>query len=196
MAAFTTIGPPDEIGLKSRGSGYPGNLGIDVGGGAWAARQWMSRAGFRDTVRDRPGRHSTTSLPKPMFPIFTLIGGLIAASPLILARKPGAKVIFDKIAPYQAIVGAALFTLGIVWLVRWLPFAGSAFSSVRLMLIPAMILANLAVGFVLGFGLIRRVLVKNAASAAKGDALFGKLQRVQAQLGIATAGLGAISFVI
>ena len=46
--------------------------------------------------------------------LITIAGGILAASSLIIARKPNAKDLIDKITPYQGWIGIVMFFWG-VW---------------------------------------------------------------------------------
>ena len=131
-----------------------------------------------------------------MFPILTIVGGVLTASPLIVSKKPNAAELFARIAPYQGFLGVGVLALGILWLVRWMPNIGASFATLDGMLVLLMILANIVLGFLLGFGLLSRVLAKNETAKAKGEALFAKLTTVQIPLGIGAAALGVASFVL
>jgi hypothetical protein len=50
-----------------------------------------------------------------MYPriILILLGGILAASGLILAKKPDAKDLLNKIVPYQGLIGVALLGYGL-----------------------------------------------------------------------------------
>jgi hypothetical protein len=50
-----------------------------------------------------------------MYPriILILLGGVLAASGLILAKKPDAKELLNKIVPYQGLIGVALLAYGL-----------------------------------------------------------------------------------
>jgi len=52
--------------------------------------------------------------------IALIAGGLLAASGLIIAKKPNAKEMIDKLVPFQVIIGVALLGLGLVNLLWWL----------------------------------------------------------------------------
>jgi hypothetical protein len=41
--------------------------------------------------------------------LITIAGGILAASALIIARKPNAKQLVDKITPYQGWIGIVMF---------------------------------------------------------------------------------------
>ena len=131
-----------------------------------------------------------------MFPILTIVGGLITASPFIVARKPNAQQIFARLAPYQGFFGIGVLVLGVLWLVRWLPNIGLSFSSLHGMIVLAMIVANILIGFLMGFGLLSRLLAKSPAAKEKSEALVAKLTRVQIPLGIGAVALGVLSYIL
>ncbi len=127
-----------------------------------------------------------------LFPILTITGGVLAASSLIIARKPDAKQVFDKIAPYQGFLGVGLVAVGVWGIVRLLPHLDALMSApLTLGITIAAIALDLAIGFLLGYGLFNRwFLSKNAAAQAKGSELLAKIARIQAPLGCAAALVG------
>ena len=54
-----------------------------------------------------------------MYPriILILLAGILAASGLIISKKPDAKELINKIAPYQGLIGVALLAYGVFDLV-------------------------------------------------------------------------------
>lgn len=131
-----------------------------------------------------------------MFPILTIVGGLLTASPLIVARKPNARELFARIAPYQGVIGVGVLVLGVLWLVRWLPHIRLSLSTLDGALVLAMIAANILLGFMMGFGLLSGLLARNETARVRSEALIAKLTSVQIPLGIAAVALGALSFVL
>jgi len=131
-----------------------------------------------------------------LFPILTIVAGVIAAAPLIVAKKPNSKEIFARIAPYQGFLGVGMLALGILWLVRWLPNVAASFTSLTGAIVLAMIVANIALGFLLGSGLLSGLLAKNETAKQKSEALIAKLTSVQIPLGLGAASLGAASFIL
>ena len=129
--------------------------------------------------------------------LITIAGGILAASALIIARKPNAKDLIDKITPYQGWIGIVMFFWG-VWAV---------FDCVRFMsLLSARPLfwifwlasgvADLVVGFLLGFGLITRyALSRNAAAMARGQKLRAKLAAYQGVFGLFAMAMGSLYIV-
>jgi len=80
--------------------------------------------------------------------IAVLLGGVLAISGLIIAKKPDAKQLIDKLSPYQAMIGVAMVFLGVINFVRVLPYLSDVFK-VNL-LFAAATLAMLAVSVLLG----------------------------------------------
>jgi len=118
---------------------------------------------------------------------------IIAVPSLILAKKPNAQELLDKIAPYQGWIGL-IFCIGGVWGIissilnlGWLTtapiwwitlFAGS--------------FVQAALGFMLGFGMINKLVIgKNEAAQEKANALREKLAPRQGKLGILGLIVGA-----
>jgi len=133
------------------------------------------------------------------YAIGAIVGGLIAASGLIIARRPDAQEYIDKLTPYQGWIGIGLFCWGLYWLVTYmLPNFGN-FTSVPLQLAVFMTLlvSGIGVGFLLGFGLISKyALSKNAAAEAKGQAIRKRLVAIQAPLGVVAMVSGILAYVV
>lgn len=114
------------------------------------------------------------------------ICGALAASSLVVAKKPNAKELLDKLTPYQGWIGFVVCLWGLwiiinslmllqvvkVWPVWWLTY-----------LLTGVISAGL--GFLLGYGLLSKfILSKNPMAAAKGEAIRAKLTKIQIPLGV------------
>lgn len=111
---------------------------------------------------------------------------LLAVPSLILSKKPNAKELLDKFAPYQGWIGLVFCFWGVwgiiqavlnlgwmttfpIWWFTWL--AGSVVEAI--------------LGFILGYGVIAQyALSKNEASKEKGAKLLAKLAPIQGKLGI------------
>ncbi len=134
-----------------------------------------------------------------LFPILSIVGGLIAASSLLIAKKPDAKELFEKVAPYQGMIGVGMLVLGVLWTLQVLPHLGTILKAapVNGIVTIATLAGTILVGFLLGYGLISKfVLSKNETAKEKGALMLAKVARVQVPLGLLTAGLAAASLVL
>ena len=129
-----------------------------------------------------------------LFAILTIVGGLIAASSLIIAKTPNSRQLFDKIAPYQGFLGVGLLGFGLFHLIfRVMPNFGVL---MQVPLTGGLLIAGLAldilIGFLLGYGLVSRWLSRSNTAAAKGQAALAKLVPVQVPMGLAAVCVGVL----
>ena len=126
--------------------------------------------------------------------LITIAGGILAASALIIARKPSAKQLIEKLSPYQGWIGVVMFGWGVWELFGALRHVGLL--SIRPMLWAfwtATGVADLVVGFLLGFGLIINYTIgNNAAAKARGEALRMKLATYQGLFGLLAICMGVL----
>lgn len=128
--------------------------------------------------------------------IIGIVAGLIALSPAIISRRPDAKDMLDKLAPYTGWVGVCLFGWG-VWelidAVLNLSVLGSA--PIHWIFWVVMAITDFLLGLLLGFGLISKyALGKNEMAMQKGAALRQKIAPFQAILGVAEIVVSALFF--
>ena len=119
--------------------------------------------------------------------------GILAAATFIVKKKPEAKGIIDKMAPYQGFGGLVLLVWGIISLIRILIHAGILIRWVPGWFVTGLVvsLVSIALGFLLGYKLISKYLLsKNEEAAKKGEKLREKLARIQVPLGLAGIVLG------
>ncbi len=118
--------------------------------------------------------------------IAVILGSILAISGLIIAKKPDAKQLIDKLSPYQAVIGVAMVALGIVNFIRFLPYISDSFK-VNL-LFAASILAMLGVSVLLGalFGMpqIAKWIPGETPAEAKALELSQKVAPYQVVLGL------------
>ncbi len=129
--------------------------------------------------------------------LITIVGGTLASSGFIISRKPDAKQIIDKMVPYMGIIGLILFGWG-VWetisCITGISLLGAAPLTWVFWLCVA--LADLTVGFLLGFPLISKYLLsRNEAAMEKGLELRAKLVKIQAPLGLFAIVMGVLYLV-
>jgi hypothetical protein len=116
--------------------------------------------------------------------------GILGASSLIIAKKPDAKELIGKLAPYQGWIGAvsalwgiwgvisAVLSLG--WLahfpIYWITFTANA-------------ALQLALGLLLGVGILK-TFIKHPQANEKMDLTIQKLAPYQGTFGLVAIGLG------
>src|SRR6266576_2106179 len=84
--------------------------------------------------------------------LLLVAGGVLAVSSLIVAKRPDAQKLIDKLVPYQAVIGIALLAFGLVNLLRLLDHLGwllRAFPALAITLL-AMFATSILLGFLFG----------------------------------------------
>ena len=124
-------------------------------------------------------------------------GGLLGAANLIVAKKPNAKELIDKLLPYQGAIGVVMLLWGLwdlIHLLRTIGFVSYIPSWWLLFLVTTV--TQLGLGFLLGYGLISRyVLSRSAQAMEKAEKVRAKLAVYQGPLGV-TAIILACLFVL
>lgn len=129
--------------------------------------------------------------------LITIAGGILAASGFIIKRSPNAQQLIDKLAPYQGWIGLVMFGWGI-WETLHSVLGISLLGSHPVVWVFWLLsgLADLLVGFLLGFGLITHyALSKNAQAMARGQQIRTKLVGIQAPLGLLAILMGVLYIV-
>ena len=129
-----------------------------------------------------------------LIPILLIIGGVLAASSLIVQKQPNAREMIAKLVPFQGIIGIILLLWGLFALLFWvLPALGwmMRWNFISGLILLLSVLVTIGLGFLLGYGLIaQHALSKNADAARSGEAIHAKLARYQIPLGLIGIGLG------
>ena len=131
--------------------------------------------------------------------ITLIIISLLAVPSLILSRKPNAKELLDKITPYQGTIGVVFFILALLGIIFRGIFGLGWASSAPLYWFILLVanLTQLALSFLLGYGLIQQyALSKNAAAKAKGEQVLAKLAPIEGKLGIAGLIIGVLCVIV
>ncbi len=117
--------------------------------------------------------------------IWLILLGVLAVPSLIISRKPEAKEMFAKIAPFQGWIGVGSAVWGLIQLIRVLGHL-QVFEFSFLMGITwlAGAVLQLVLGLLLGVGVIKTFVSSDAANA-KMDNLMAKLAPKQGTFGIA-----------
>lgn len=129
--------------------------------------------------------------------LITIVGGILASSGFIISKKPNAKELIDKLVPYTGWVGIVMFVWGVWETIGVLTGIGLLSSFPLRWIFWLMIaLADLGVGFLLGFSLISKyALSKNEAAMAKGQQIREKLVKIQAPMGLFAIVMGVLYIV-
>ncbi len=116
--------------------------------------------------------------------LLLLITSALAASGLIVSKKPNASEILNKINPYKGILGLAVFIFGIVNFFKSIELWGDLFDIglVGIVMI-LMILLDIVIGFLLGYGMVAKYITGGAKE--KMDQMNAKLVAFQNPLGLA-----------
>jgi len=124
--------------------------------------------------------------------IIAIIGGIIAASSLIVAKKPNAQELIDKLTPYQGWIGIVLAFWGVFGFISLILNIGLI--GFDWMIGLGVSVVEFVVGFLLGYGLISKYLLeKNEEAKVKGQELRMKLTKYQVPAGVILIVLGILT---
>ena len=127
--------------------------------------------------------------------VILLAGGLLGAANLIIAKKPNAKELIEKLTPYQGWIGVVLVLWGIWDLIGVLRSLGTFSVFWLVWLVTAV--TELGLGFLLGYGLISKYVLGSSPQALeKGQQLRARLANYQGPLGVVAIGLAIIFAVL
>jgi hypothetical protein len=127
-----------------------------------------------------------------------LAAGVLGAANLIIAKKPDAQRLIDKMTPFQGWIGIGLFGWGSWDLIWWLLNLGwFKWAPVWFIIAFLTILVEIVLGFLLGFGLLTKfILSKNEQALAKGQQIRAKLAKFQGPLGLAAIVLAHVFLIL
>lgn len=131
-----------------------------------------------------------------LYGITLIILGLLAIPSLIISKKPDAKKYFDKIAPYQGWIGIVFAILGIWGIIDCILHIG-LFAHAPVMWITWLltVVVEAVLGFILGYGLIKKHVLKGKKADDAGEKILGKLLPLQGTFGIIAIVLGLWSVI-
>jgi hypothetical protein len=116
-------------------------------------------------------------------PIFA---GILCLVSLIVAKKPNAKELLDKVTPYKGFIGVGMLFLGIWNAIDFIPDAGDVLKGSKLIGIGALgvIFTMIVVGFLFGMPQIASWLPGESGAEKKGVELSQKLVKFETPLGL------------
>ena len=127
------------------------------------------------------------------FGVWLAVLGILGASNLIIARKPDAKELIAKLAPYQGWIGAGAALSGLYYLIMGvlnISMMGGGFASLIAWITwMAVAFILFSLGLLLGVGTLK-TFIKQPQAVAKMDEMVTKLAPKQGVLGLIAIGLG------
>lgn len=122
--------------------------------------------------------------------IILFLAGILGASGLIISKKPDAKDLIAKLAPFQGIIGVLSLVWGIYALITILLNLSAGINVIAIISTAVMII----LGALLGFGLIKTFIKDEAASAKLNEKLV-KFAPYQGILGLVAIGLAIFGLI-
>src|ERR1700704_2437883 len=116
--------------------------------------------------------------------LLLILAGILAVSGLIVAKKPNAKELIDKLVPFQAFIGVALLVLGLYNLIRAFGWFGIFFKSFFGIVALAVIATSILLGFMFGMPQIAKWIPGQGGAEQKGMELSKKLAPYQVIIGV------------
>ena len=126
-----------------------------------------------------------------VFELLLIMGGIVGASALIVAQKPDAKAILDKLVPFQALIGVLLLAIGLVFFFMTGPL--NAFKAISANPLPAAAnLVGILVAVVLGFVFALPQIISITGQEQRANELAQKIFPFQILLGLIAAACGVV----
>ncbi len=127
-----------------------------------------------------------------VFDLLLIVGGVVGASALILAKKPDLKGVLDKIVPFQALIGVLLLGMGVVFFIMSGPI--TMFKAISAAPLPAATaLGGVIVAILLGFLFALPQIVSITGQEQRANELAQKIFPFQIMLGLVAAGCGVVN---
>jgi hypothetical protein len=127
-----------------------------------------------------------------VFDVLLIVGGIVGASALILAKKPDLKSVLDKIVPFQALIGALLMGLGIVFFIASGPV--TMFKAIKETPLPAAAaIVGVIVAVLLGFLFTLPQIISITGQQQRANEIAEKIFPFQILLGLVAAACGVVS---
>jgi heme O synthase-like polyprenyltransferase len=131
--------------------------------------------------------------------IWLILLGVLAVPGLIIAKRPDARQLIDKIAPYQGWIGAISVLWGVFRLLHWFslfPLLGGGIGPMLYFVVYTVYVFLLIVlGFMLGIGVLK-TFIKDPNANAKMDQTLARLSPKQGVLGLVALANGAVLLIV
>jgi hypothetical protein len=130
-------------------------------------------------------------------PLLLVLGGILAASSLIISKKPDAKGMIDKLTPYQAGLGVVLLVLGIWNFITFLAFLMHPLRwPIAGVTMWGMIASMILLGFLFGMPQIAKWIPGESSAEQKALELAKKLVPYQTLIGLVGIASGLLALLI
>lgn len=122
--------------------------------------------------------------------IWLIVLGILGAASLIIAKKPDAKQLIDKLTPYQGWIGAVSALWGVWEIIAsvlhlgWLSIAPIFWITYLVVAV-----VHFSLGLLLGVGVLKSF-IKDARAQEKMDQTIAKLAPYQGTIGLVGIGVG------
>jgi hypothetical protein len=122
--------------------------------------------------------------------LVVILGGILACSALIVAQKPDARQILDKLAPFQALIGVGMVGLSLVNFLRSIRVLTDMFKVDLIMAAGtwAMLGVGVVLGALLGVSQIMKLVAGNPQAQQRAYEMIQKVAPFQVLLGLAGIG--------
>ncbi len=127
--------------------------------------------------------------------LLLIAGGILALSAFIVAKKPEAKAMIDKLVPFQAFIGVALLAIGLVRLLQFGPINSFRLLKVWPVLGITVIGATygaIVLGFFFGMPQIAKWIPGDSNAETKALELSKKIAPFQMIFGVVCLGAGLL----
>ncbi len=118
--------------------------------------------------------------------LVVIAGGILAVSALIIANKPDAKQLIDKLTPFQALIGVGMIALSVINLMRMLGVLTDMFrlNFMWALGIWCMFGAGIALGVLFGMPQITKWIPGQSSAEQKAMELTQKIAPFQVLIGL------------
>jgi hypothetical protein len=129
-----------------------------------------------------------------VFVLLLIVGGILGMSGLIIANKPDAKALIDKLVPYQALIGVALLAVGILYLLLGglTIVRGIGANPIYGIAALAGVISAIVLGALFGMSQIAKWIPGDSPAEQKAMEISQKVAPYQALLGVVAAGSGVV----